>query len=122
MFERMTASANPRGNQTHEYLISLLWAGGGSVIYGALNGWILCVLLKKFHDWLESPILVIYIIIAHAMAIYASAHFPIFQLSGDVALIIFAFQIRNLGIFNFPPETLKVCHVTIMFLKEVAEH
>lgn len=105
------------------YLVSVFWAGFGSLAFGLLNAIVMNLLIKKIcpkGHGLSS--FTAALVLFHAVLIYALAHYPELSLSGDVALIIYAFFIRNYGILNFTEDGAKHINIAVIFFKELFEN
>lgn len=104
-------------------MVSYLWAGLGSAIYGFLHSAAIIILMRKMavKNRMDDPTKIVSIILFHALAIYALAHLAQIQLSGDVAIIVYAFNLRNYGLHNLFPRTASRISVITIYAKELAE-
>lgn len=104
----------------NKFLVSFWWCGLGSIFYGWIVGFIVVKITKKVGEQLDI-LQISAMILFTAFFLYGTCHLPELGLSGDVAVIIFAFQMRNYGLLNFIGHNAKVVNVVIIFLKEIAE-
>jgi hypothetical protein len=105
---------------TNEAFVSIFWCGFGSIIYG----WLVSFCLIKFWKSGNHAVNGLEIgstIIFGSFVIYGTCHMPALALSGDVAVIIYAFTIRNYGLLNFSDKIPSTVNIVIIFIKEIAE-
>lgn len=105
----------------NEIMVAYLWVGLGSIIFGFMNSWLLLRGIKKIRGKLDNPTIIVSLMLFHILAIYGLCHLPFLQLSGDVAIIIYAFNLRNYGMHTMLPKTAGRVSVVVLFLKERAE-
>jgi hypothetical protein len=104
-------------------MVSYLWAGLDSAIYGFLHSAAIIILMRKMavKNKMDDPTKIVSVILFHALTIYTLAHMPQIQLSGDVAIIVYTFNLRNYGLHNLFPRTAFRISVITIYCKELAE-
>jgi hypothetical protein len=120
---RMIAKYGPTGGNlwdTNEAFVSIFWCGLGSIVYG----WFVSFCIIKFWktgNHALNGLEIASTIIFGALVIYGTCHMAALSLSGDVAVIIYAFTIRNYGMLNFGNKIPSTVNIVIIFIKEIAE-
>jgi hypothetical protein len=105
---------------TNEAFVSIFWCGFGSILYG----WLVSFCIIKFWksgNHAMNGLEIGSTIIFGALVIYGTCHMQSLALSGDVAVIIYAFTIRNYGLLNFSNKIPSTVNIVIIFIKEIAE-
>jgi hypothetical protein len=120
---RMIAKYGPTGGNswdTNEAFVSIFWCAFGSIIYGWLVSFCIIKFWKTGQHALNG-LEIVSTIIFGAFVIYGTCHMTALSLSGDVAVIIYAFTIRNYGMLNFGNKIPSTVNIVIIFIKEIAE-
>jgi hypothetical protein len=120
---RMISKYGPTGAtmwDTNEAFVSIFWCGFGSIIYGWLVSFVIIKFWKTGNHALNG-LEITSTVIFGAFVIYGTCHMQGLALSGDVAVIIYAFTIRNYGLLNFGNKIPSTVNIVIIFIKEIAE-